>query len=119
MAENKRRVGAEYEDRAARFLTEKGLRILRRNYRCPQGEIDIIAREGACLVFVEVKARRGTAGGSPFSAVGPAKQKVISRVAEDYLARVYRRTDIPCRFDVIGFEGKEVYWLRDAFDYRH
>ncbi len=57
MQQNKRQTGAAYEEQAARFLLEQGYQILERNYRCRQGEIDVIARDGSYLVFVEVKYR--------------------------------------------------------------
>ena len=92
--------------------------VLERNFRCRQGEIDIIGKDKDSLVFVEVKFRTGDNCGSPFHAVGSAKQKVISRVAMYYLTSRCRNTDIPCRFDVIGIEGNKITWLQNAFDYR-
>ena len=73
--------GREGERIAVDYLTEKGYRILRRNYRFGRGEIDIIAQDGTELVFVEVKTRRTSAFGEPEEAVTPKKQSQIRTVA--------------------------------------
>jgi len=89
---------------AVLFLRVKGYRIEARNWRCPLGEIDIVASRGETLVFVEVKTRTGAGAGSPEEAVTPAKQRRLVQLANAYLAR--RRTEAPpCRFDVIAVEG--------------
>ena len=115
---NKRRLGGFYEEQAARYLEEQGLAILEHNYRCRFGEIDLIAQDGEYLVFVEVKYRSSRQSGSPLAAVDAAKQHVISRVAKNYLLTCRRSVDIPCRFDVVGFDGDEITWVKNAFDYR-
>ena len=94
------------------------MRILCRNYRCHFGEIDLIAKDGETIVFVEVKYRRSPASGSPLGAVGLQKQLRISRCAVFFLTAKYHRTDLPCRFDVIGFEGELIHHIKDAFSYR-
>lgn len=78
--ENFRRLGAFYEDRAARLLEERGYWILEKNYRCRIGEIDLIARDGRTLVFIEVKYRRTDSFGRPEEAVDARKQKNPSAV---------------------------------------
>lgn len=113
--ENKRRIGSFYEAKAAEYLERQGLHILVRNYRCKAGEIDLIARDGAYIVFVEVKYRSTEISGNPLEAVDRAKQRTISRVAEFFLLRRYGSMEIPCRFDVVGFEENEIYWIKDAF----
>ena len=115
---NKRRLGGVYEEQAARYLEEQGLVIVERNYRFRFGEIDLIAQDGEYLVFVEVKYRSSRNSGSPLAAVDAAKQHVISRVAKNYLLTCRRSVDIPCRFDVVGFDGDEITWVKNAFDYR-
>jgi len=92
------------ESEAERYLRRKGYRILDRNIRSPRGELDLIARSGKVLVFVEVKARRtATHGGAPY-AVGARKQERLIRLAARYLA-AHRLRNPPCRFDVILCTG--------------
>jgi len=79
-------VGRYGEDVAARHLSEHGLVVLQRNWRCELGEIDIIAREGDCLVVIEVKTRRSDAYGSPLEAVTPRKVARLRRLAARWLA---------------------------------
>ena len=94
-------LGAEGERIAARYLVERGYRILARNYRFLRNEIDIIAKEGELLCFIEVKTRASLDKGYPAEAVTPRKQKEIARAASGYLSGI----DGPlpdCRFDVIA-----------------
>lgn len=97
-------------------MRKKGLEIKAQNYRCRMGEIDLIARDGPYLVFVEVKYRSDSRRGGALAAVTRKKQQVIGRVAQNYLLRYHGRVDLPCRFDVIGIEGEKIYWIKDAFD---
>ena len=94
-------LGRYGEDVAVRHLHDQGLVILERNWRCRAGEIDIVARHGDVLVFVEVKARVGDAFGSGAAAVTEYKQRRVARMAADFLAR-RRLQDRPCRFDVVS-----------------
>lgn len=112
---NKRKVGARYEDLAADYLTKQGYEIVERNYRDRQGEIDIIAREGRYLVFVEVKYRRDTKSGYPEEAVYGQKQQRIRHTASYYLYRHGHGEETPCRFDVVSIAGEEISLIRDAF----
>ena len=116
---NKRQTGARYEKMAAEYLESRGLFILERNYRCRQGEIDLIAREGEFLAFVEVKYRQGKEKGTSLEAVDKRKQRRICRAARCYLACSVGDMDIPCRFDVVGIDGKEekISWIKNAFDF--
>jgi putative endonuclease len=88
------------EDLACAELGRRGYAILARRYRTRYGEIDIIAREGETVVFVEVKARSDEAFGGGGAAVTGWKQQRIVRMATDYLAR-HGLLDAPCRFDVV------------------
>lgn len=94
------------EDLACAELAHRGYAILERRYRTRYGEIDIVARSGGSLVFVEVKTRDGNEFGGAEAAVTVCKQQRIVRMAIDFLAR-RRLQDQPCRFDVvtIDFEG--------------
>lgn len=100
MTEARQSLGRWGEELAARYLQGRGLRVLQRNLRTPVGEIDILAREGKTLVFVEVKTRRSLAFGSPQEAVGPTKQRQILRAAQWYLSGAAPRTTV--RFDVVA-----------------
>ncbi|NIA04938.1 MAG: YraN family protein [Proteobacteria bacterium] len=113
--------GRAGEDVAAAFLLGRGYRIIARNYRRRFGEIDIIAEDGAVLVFVEVKARKTARFGNPFEAVDRRKQRQISRVALDYITR-HKEENRPARFDVVAVELKEgapprVEMIKDAFEF--
>lgn len=108
------------EDLACSYLKDHGLAIVTRNYRQKSGEIDIIAQDQACLVFVEVKTRKSLRFGQPFEAVTLKKQSQISRVALDYMTR-HKLSDQPARFDVISIvmaaDGKaEIEHLTNCFE---
>lgn len=112
---NKRDVGAVYERTALFYLEQKGYRIVETNFRCRAGEIDMIARDGEYLVFVEVKYRSTGRKGSSLEAVTPRKQAVIRKVAQYYLMVRRLGDSLPCRFDVVGIDEEEVTILKDAF----
>ena len=113
---NTRKRGSGYEQVAADFLMKQGYEILEMNYRIRQGEIDIIAREGGYIVFVEVKYRaKGEA--DALSAVDFKKQRKISRTALYYLHHKQEGMQTPMRFDVISVTDGEIRWIRDAFPF--
>jgi putative endonuclease len=89
------------EDLACRELEARGYAILARRYRRRAGELDIIARDGPTVVFVEVKARAGREFGDAVDAVTSLKRRRMTRVALQYLVR-HRLTHCPCRFDVVS-----------------
>ena len=91
------------ENLACAALERRGYAILARRYRTRFGEIDIVARDGETTVFVEVKARAGDEFGGAAAAVTPWKQRRLTYMATDYLAR-HRLHDRPCRFDVVTVE---------------
>ena len=97
---NKRKLGEEKERFVCEYLKTGGYRILEQNFRCRFGEVDIVARHGKYLVFIEVKYRSGACSGMPEEAVDLRKQKTISRVALFYLSRYGYGIDTPVRFDV-------------------
>ena len=94
-------LGKTGEDLACAELETRGYAILARRYRRRAGEIDIVARDGPTLVFVEVKARDGRTFGEAAEAVTAFKRRRITRLAIDYLAR-HHLTTCPCRFDVVS-----------------
>lgn len=115
MAQNKRTTGAFYELRAAEYLKAQGLTILERNYRCRSGEIDLIAKDGLFLVFVEVKYRSTGTAGYALEAVSAKKAAQVRRVAAVYLYRNRYPETTPCRFDAVGIDGEQITWLKNAF----
>lgn len=98
---DQKKLGAEGEKAAARFLKKAGYRILARNYTCPLGEIDIIAHGDGAIVFVEVKTRADDAAANPEANITPAKQRQVSRVARFWL-RAHGEPDCPWRFDALS-----------------
>ena len=114
---NKRTTGKLYEEKAAAFLKERGFFLLDMNYRCRQGEVDLIGIHDGCLVFVEVKYRKDTGSGAPEEAVGPAKQMIICRVSDYYRLAKPAEAARQVRYDVVAICGEDVRWYRDAFNY--
>lgn len=112
------RRGREGEAEAARFLRAQGLTILHSNWRCRLGELDIVAADGPCLVFVEVKTRSGSEFGTAAEAVDVRKQRRLQRLAAAYLNQS-GEWERPCRFDVVAVtpagSGWQSEWIRDAF----
>ena len=94
-------LGQSGEDAACHELRRRGYAILARRYRTRDGEIDIIARDGRTLVFVEVKARRAARFGSAADAVDGRKRRRLQRLAQEFLVRS-RLSMVPCRFDVVA-----------------
>ena len=111
-----RRRGAQAEAAAALFLERNGLAIVARNYRTRLGEVDLVAREGAMLVFVEVRARSWAAFGGAAASVDGRKQRRIVAAARHFLSRL--GAEPPCRFDVLAWEGDgdQPRWIRGAFE---
>ena len=113
-------LGKTGESIATTFLKGAGFRILERNFRCVCGEIDIVARDGRSLVFVEVKCRNNKAYGPPQLAVTAFKQRQISKAALVWLSK-RRLFDADARFDVVAIvlhehDLPEIEHIRNAFD---
>ncbi len=113
-------LGNEGEALAASFLERSGYRILQRNFRTPLGEIDLVAREGDCLCFVEVKTRQSLKAGSPAESVHFAKRRKLVKLAYWYM-KARGLADVRARFDVVGLTREEGGGLRfsllkNAFD---
>jgi putative endonuclease len=106
--------GAHGEDKATEHLQSAGYEILARNYRHDRAEIDIVARDGETVVFVEVKARRSKEFGRPEEAVGDAKRGQIRKAAQGFLLE-HNLEDAPCRFDVLAIFNGDINHIRDAF----
>lgn len=115
MTVDRRVVGRAAEQLAARFLEAHGLVILERNFRCRAGEVDLIARHGGTLVFIEVRLRAGDTFGGAAASVDARKQAKVLRAARYYLAN---RSEQPCRCDVVvldRLDANRIEWIRDAF----
>ncbi len=115
MSEARRR-GIEAEHAARAYLERRGLRWVEGNYRCRGGEIDLVMRDGAVWVFVEVRYRRGQCYGGALASVDRHKQARLLTAAQHYLQR--HRLDVPARIDVLALSPAEgdyrIEWIRDA-----
>ena len=116
---NKRNLGTFYEDIAAGYINNHGGKVIKRNFRTRQGEIDIIAKDGKYLCFIEVKYRSDDFFGEPQEAVNFRKQKHICKVSDFYLYSKYKSFDLPVRYDVVAISQKDniftFKWIKNAF----
>ncbi len=115
-----RTLGDAIERLVCKYLEERGLELLERNYRCRHGEIDLVMLDHDCLVFVEVRFRSKGTFSSAAATVDWRKQNKIIRTAEMYLAARPGCANKAARFDVVGVDGRasgnpSVEWIRDAF----
>ncbi len=106
-------IGDIGERQAAVYLMLHGYKIIKRNYRTRQGEIDIIAEKNGALVFVEVKKRKNDVFGGGSAAVNTVKQKRIIKAAQSFLA--FYEKEVPCRFDVIEINANKITHIKNAF----
>lgn len=120
MRDDRRHVGQAAEEAAADYLEQVGYRILVRNHRSRLGELDVVALDGSCIVFVEVRAKRSARFGTAEESVSPAKQRRLVRLAGEFLGRM-GLSGRECRFDVVAVEMDEnarpvaIRLVRDAF----
>lgn len=109
-----RQAGQAGEDAALDYLTKQGLTLVERNFRCKQGEIDLIMRERDTLVFVEVRKRANDKFGGAAASITHLKQARLITAAQIYLQSCQR---IPaCRFDAVTIEGHKVIWLQNIIE---
>jgi putative endonuclease len=106
--------GRKAEDLAAAFLQAKGLTIIEKNFLAKVGEIDIVAKDGDEIVFVEVRARASSEYGGAAASVGGVKRRKLIKAAQLWLQA--RNWDGACRFDVVAVEGGRLEHLVSAFD---
>ena len=111
---NKRDVGTAGEETAIKALKRRGYKILERNHATRFGEIDIIAEEGGCLVFVEVKKRNTDQFGDALSAITRTKQRHMVKSALWYMKK-HKCFDRHVRFDAVGLDGEQVKIVKSAF----
>lgn len=111
--------GARAEAAACDYLQGRGLQLVERNYRCRQGEIDLIMRDGEYTVFVEVRYRRNSDFCTSAETVDGRKQRKLISAASHYLQQHPRLMQRPARFDVIAMsrqaDGPQIEWIQDAF----
>ena len=111
---HKKLLGRAGELKAKKFLKKQGYKILEQNFSTRIGEIDIIAKDGDILVFVEVKTRTNEDFGLPSEAVTARKRQKYGLVASEYILK-NDLVDPPCRFDVVEVEEGKVNLIKDAF----
>ncbi len=117
---NSSSTGHEGEELAAQFLIDNGMKIINRNFRFGKvGELDIVARDGETLVFVEVKYRKSLEYGEPETGITPNKKRQLKKIAEAYLY-INEVSDTDCRFDVVAIlelqkGNPEIKHYRNAF----
>jgi putative endonuclease len=104
--------GVEAERLAAHYLVEQGLRIIEKNWVCKQGELDLIAMDGAVLVFIEVRMRQSSRFGGAAASITPAKQAKLWAAAQHYLQRI--KSAPACRFDALCIDGQTITWLKNC-----
>lgn len=111
--------GRAAEQLACRFLTDRGLTAVTTNYRCRYGELDLIMRDGALLIVVEIRYRRRSVFGGPIESISPAKQRKIALTTQHFIRRHPAYRNDPVRFDVVGLTGTlrapDIRWLPGAF----
>ena len=112
---NTRKIGADKEALAAEYLIAQGMRIVERNFRSRQGEIDLIGYHNGYLVFVEVKYRKNIEKGTALEAVNAHKQLQICRTADYYRYIHHCGEDTSVRYDVLAIQGEEICWIQNAF----
>ncbi len=113
---NNRELGSIYETKAREYLIQQGIRIVEMNYRCKQGEVDLIGYDGPCLVFFEVKYRTSNRYGIAAEAVNDKKQRKIAKIAQSYCYENKLPMEAEVRFDCILIDGETWTWMKDAFE---
>ena len=110
----RQRQGQQWEQQALGWLRAQGLVLVEENFCCRGGEIDLILRDGATLVFVEVRQRADEHYGGALASITPAKIRRLKHAASTYLLRF--DTPPPCRFDVVAIDGAAPVWLQNVLD---
>ena len=108
-------LGRHGEALVAQWYTDAGAEVVQRNWRCPQGELDLIVRIGDTIAFCEVKTRSSNRFGSPLEAVGPTRQRRLRAAATAWLREVRPSGVSELRFDVAGVVGNRIELVEGAF----
>lgn len=109
--------GENAENRACEFLQTQGLTLVTRNFRCPQGEIDLIMQDGKTRVIIEVRYRKNDKFGGALESVTKAKQNKLIAATQVYLNSLQTQELLPIRFDVVGILGNgQLEWVKNAFE---
>lgn len=115
---DRRCTGARWEGWAREYLQRQGMRIAESNFRCRQGEVDLIGYHEGYLVFVEVKYRSSSGKGHALEAVDCRKQRRICRTADFYRLLHGIGDDVSVRYDVLAVQEGQVQWVRNAFPHQ-
>ena len=115
---NQREEVKRYEEQVAEYLKMHGFMLLAQNFRCRQGEVDLIGIHEECLVFVEVKYRKNSSVGMPEEAVNTLKQQRICRVSDYYRLTHPWESERQIRYDVVAICGDQFLWHKNAFVYQ-
>lgn len=109
--------GKAAEEKALEYLQKQNHQLVMRNYNCRLGEIDLVMRDGSCLVFVEVRSRTNPGYGSGIESITFAKKKKIIKSASHFIMKYNLENQCPIRFDVVSIDGRQgsMTWLKDAF----
>lgn len=111
--------GRTAEAIARRYLTDRGLRAVTANYRSRHGELDLIMRDGAVLVVVEIRYRRRSSFGGPIASISPRKRRRIARTTRHFMQKYSAYRHVPVRFDIVGMTGTlrapDIHWIAGAF----
>lgn len=107
-------IGQCGEESALRYLQQNGLVLIDRNVRCKGGELDLVMRDGAALVFVEVRKRASVRHGGALASITPAKQRRLVHAAQTFLQRY--ASPPPCRFDIVAIDEGKLSWLKNAIE---
>ncbi len=107
--------GRAAEDQALDHLSRNGLKLVERNFRCRQGEIDLIMEDSSSLVFVEVRYRKSASFGGSAESVDFRKQQKVATAAAVYLQQNPKRSQQAARFDVVAITANQLEWIKDAF----
>ena len=110
-------IGKVAEEKALDYLTDKGFKLVTRNYSCYLGEIDLIVRDKDYLVFIEVRSRNSMSYGGGIASITYAKRQKIIKTTSHFIIKHKLQDKHPLRFDVISIDGKSgsITWLKDAF----
>src|SRR5579862_4259361 len=116
LATLKKKLGLMREQDACVFLQARGFNLITRNYHCAFGEIDLIMQDREEIVFIEVRSRTDK-NNDALESIDQIKQEKLLKSAIHFLQKRNQLDKVICRFDVVGFSGTQIKWIKDAFSY--